>query len=83
MKKLLLILLALLLVSCSVDEPEKPCECTIRGTLLISFDFVEWQYHGLDPRSGRVKFPCHMDGQDTNTIQRDGVWYKTHWTCLD
>jgi hypothetical protein len=83
MKRISLILLAILLCSfsCSTEEQPEPCHCTITAKRYISPDAGEtWFYNATDSRTG-MQFPCDYHNRETNQSYEGNFWYKTVWTC--
>lgn len=82
MRLIYFISIALLLIGCQNDD-DKPCECTIRGTIYISSDNgANWYYSGLDGRSGE-QFPCDFDGRELIDYSDAPHLTKTVWECID
>mgnify|MGYP003532349224 FL=1 len=85
-KLLLILILGLILSSCEPDEvakkEEPECKCIIKGTMQISFDKGKtWKYNGTDGRTGYL-FPCFYDGMVTSEEVRNGVNFRTIWSCF-
>lgn len=81
MKKLLLLLLAVLLIGCEADELPQECNCVYDAKRYISFDNQEtWHFNAYDGRHGYT-LPCDFERELIN--ERDGFWYKLVFKCRD